>query len=299
MEPTPPLDKDFVSRIYSREIQSDWDCQPIGLVTACSSKFKEIHHSSLNKIEQKKIYTLHVADGDENVVTVKVASQLTSLMHRITVGTVLKLLRFNPVPFIQSTSPSAQLQIALIVTNFEICGSMEVPEALIKHPRERLEVQLIPPAGAAAEVVGADEGSTIVSEAMSSGPHKYDDPYLNALWMDASKWEPVENPVCSPGNRLCSKYGVRFDTCVCDAIPIGRQELLQCARDCPFVTMEVKAMNNDKKRNLLDWWYMTNVYSICGKEKRRELPSCLLWHIRAYFPNKRGNRYKGFQPGSR
>jgi hypothetical protein len=226
-EPTPPLNKDFISRIYSREIQSDWDCQPIGLVTACSSKFQEIHHSSLNKIEQKKIYTLHVADGDGNVVTVKVASQLTSLMHRITVGTVLKLLRFNPVPFLQSTSPSAQLRIALIVTNFEICGSMEVPEALIKHPRERLEVQLIPPGGAAAEVVGANEGSTsttigtLGSEAVSSGgPYKYDDPYLNALWMDLSQWEPVENPVCSPENRLCSKYGVRFDICVCNAIPI-------------------------------------------------------------------------------
>jgi hypothetical protein len=63
--------------------------------------------------------------------------------------------------------------------------------------------------------------------------------------------------------------------------------------------MEIREMTNARKRNLLDWWYMTNVYSICGKEKRRELPTCLLWRIRAYYPNKRGDRYKGFQQGKR
>lgn len=96
---TPPLDRDFVSKIYSRDILSDLDCHPIGLVTACSSSFREIQHTSLHKTEQRKIYTLHVADGDKNVVTVKVASQLNSMMHRVTVGSVIKLLRYNPVPF--------------------------------------------------------------------------------------------------------------------------------------------------------------------------------------------------------
>jgi hypothetical protein len=67
-----------------------------------------------------------------NVVTVKVASQITSLMHWITPGTVSKLIRYNAVPFFQSTSQSAQLWIALIVTNFEICRTIEVPETLIR-----------------------------------------------------------------------------------------------------------------------------------------------------------------------
>ena len=201
-ESTPQLNKDFVSRICSRDILSDFDCQPIGLVTACSSKFQEIRHAGLNKIDQRKIYTLHVADGDENVVTVKVASQLMSLMYRITVGTVLKLLRYNIVPFFQSTSQSAQLRIALIVTNLEICGTMEVPETLMKYPGERLQVQMIP-VGPPAEVVGKNKGSTIRSEAPSTSTrpsYNYDDPYLNALWKDASQWEPVENPVCSAEN---------------------------------------------------------------------------------------------------
>jgi hypothetical protein len=119
-EPTPPLDRDFVSRIYSREIQSDLDCHPVGLVTACSSKFHEIHHLSLNKVDQRKIHTLHVADGNSRIVTVKVASQLNSVMHLVvTVGSVLKLLRYHTVPFRQSTSQDAQLRIAVILLNFD------------------------------------------------------------------------------------------------------------------------------------------------------------------------------------
>jgi hypothetical protein len=307
---TPPLDKDFVSKIYSRHILSDMDCRPIGLVTACSSSFREIQQSRLHKTKQRKIYTLHVADGDKNVVTVKVASQLNSIMHRVTVGSVIKLLRYNPVPFKQSNLVGAQLRIALILTNFEICGTMEVDETLKTHPGERLEVHVIP-AGQPAEVVGASTeamtsfggkvggtsegaatfggeigasaGATIfggkVQLAHKSEVAKYVDPYLNELWKDPSQWEPVENPVCSADNRLCSKYGVRFDMCVCDAIPIPRQDLFHCAHDCPFVTMEIREMSNTRKRNLLDWWYMTNVYSICGKDKRRELPTCLLWRI--------------------
>jgi hypothetical protein len=143
-DPTPPLDRDFVSKIYSRKILSDLDCHPIGLVTACSSSFREIHHTSLHKIDQKKIYTLHVADGARNVVTVKVASQLNSMMHRVRVGSVIKLLRYNPIPFKQSNLPGAQLQIALVLTNFEICRTAEVDEALKKHPGERLLVHGIP-----------------------------------------------------------------------------------------------------------------------------------------------------------
>jgi hypothetical protein len=284
-EATPPLDRDFVAKIYSRDILSDLDCHPIGVVTACSSTFREIHHTSLHKIDQRKIYTLHVADGDKNVVTVKVASQLNYMMHRVTVGSVIKLLRFNPVPFKQSDIEGAQLRIALIVTNFETCGTMEVDETLKTHPGGRLQVHVIRPAVQPAEV--REQAPT------------FGDPYLNELWRDPSQWEPVENPVCSPENHLCSKYGVRFDICVCDAIPISRQDLFHCAHDCPFVTMEIREMTNARKRNLLDWWYMTNVYSICGKEKRRELPTCLLWRIRAYYPNKRGDRYKGFQQGKR
>jgi hypothetical protein len=119
-EPTPPLDRDFVSRIYLREMLSDLDCHPIGLVTACSSKFHEIHHSSLNKVDQRKIHTLHLADGNEIIVTVKVASQLNSVMHLVvTVGSVLKLLRYHTVPFRQSTSQDAQLRIAVILLNFD------------------------------------------------------------------------------------------------------------------------------------------------------------------------------------
>jgi hypothetical protein len=119
------------------------------------------------------------------------------------------------------------LQIALILLNFEICGTMEIPLTLRSTPGEPLQVNVIP-VHPQTEVIGANEGSMTIGG-------------------NVSQWEAVENPVCSADNCLCSKYGVQFDICVCNAIPVGQQDLSQCAPDCPFVTMEVKAMSNEKK----------------------------------------------------
>ena len=131
---TPCLDKDFVSQIYSRKVCSQEDGQPVGLVTACSSQYKEIHVYGYGRTNQQKIFTLHLADGNGNIVTAKVASQLNSLMHRVKPGSVLRLLRYNAVPFKQSESAAAQLRIALILCNFEICGRMEIPVSLRSPP---------------------------------------------------------------------------------------------------------------------------------------------------------------------
>ena len=145
---------------------------------------------------------------------------------------------------------------------------------------------------------GATRGRPSGERQTASCP-SFNDPFLNDLWKDPRRWEPVKSPDCVAGSRLCSKYGARFDVCVCDAIPIHSQVLSECARDCPFVTMEARDMPNHLKRNLLDWWYITNVYSICGKNNRKELPACLLWRIRAYYPNKRGKKYEGFKESNK
>lgn len=72
---------------------------------------------------------------------------------------------------------------------------------------------------------------------------------------------------CCPTNRYCSCHGTSFVVCVCDAIPVEDLDLELVKEDCYFATDEFKDMPNPHKRNMLYWWYATNVYSICGKGK--------------------------------
>jgi hypothetical protein len=50
--------------------------------------------------------------------------------------------------------------------------------------------------------------------------------------------------------------------------------------DSFFADKNVDKMANNEKRCMIYWWYATNIYSTCGKRKRRQLPNCLVKAIR-------------------
>jgi hypothetical protein len=58
---------------------------------------------------------------------------------------------------------------------------------------------------------------------------------------------------------------------------------------------DLDKMTPSHKRNMLFWWYATNVYNISGKSKRGKLPECLEYAIRLEHPNPDGVRYKGYR----
>jgi hypothetical protein len=108
--------------------------------------------------------------------------------------------------------------------------------------------------------------------------------------------EPVKRVKCRGGpNALWAKYGIQFETCICQAFPVKSLMLQEIARECYFVSMSTNKMQNNHKRNLVYWWYATNIYFICGAHNRAELPECLVWDVRRHFPNKPGVPYKGYQ----
>ena len=100
-------------------------------------------------------------------------------------------------------------------------------------------------------------------------------------------------PCCSDDNRLCALYGLRFLTCICDAIPVGGLKLATIKQDCYFATDDLNDMTNSHKRNMVYWWYATNVFSIVGKDNIGRLPVCLEYAIRSEYPNPDGLPYKG------
>ena len=52
-------------------------------------------------------------------------------------------------------------------------------------------------------------------------------------------------------------------------------------------------MSNQDIRFLLYWWFSTNVYLICGRNNRCELPKCLIEKIQDTYPNQPGVPYGG------
>ena len=101
--------------------------------------------------------------------------------------------------------------------------------------------------------------------------------------------DPVD---CCPTDRYCSMHGVSFIVCICDCIKVEDLDLPSIKEDCYFATDKMEDMPNNHKRNMIYWWYATNVYSICGKKKRKELPKCLVHRVRQHYPS---DEYCGYE----
>ncbi len=102
-------------------------------------------------------------------------------------------------------------------------------------------------------------------------------------------------PACTPDNMLCAKYGIRFLICVCDVVPVDRLDLETLKQDCYFVTNEIERMPNNHKRNMIFWWYATNIYSIVGKKNTTRMSLCLEYAIREKYTNPDGVSVKVYR----
>jgi len=72
-------------------------------------------------------------------------------------------------------------------------------------------------------------------------------------------------PVCNDQNQFYARYGVRLFGCICDVLPVKDRNLVIIQQDCYFATDDLDEMSNSHTRNMVFWWYATNVYGITGK----------------------------------
>jgi len=93
-------------------------------------------------------------------------------------------------------------------------------------------------------------------------------------------------------------YGIHFLNCVCDAIPVEKLDLGAIHQDCYFSTTELTHMPNNQKRNMICWWYATNIYNIAGRGNIDKLPLCLEYLVRQLYPNPDGEAYTGCKRGA-
>ena len=104
-------------------------------------------------------------------------------------------------------------------------------------------------------------------------------------------------PGPGPGGHCphCSILGIYFPTCILHVVP--EPTVVEAAVDCHFANDLAAAPDLEKERswqrNVLYWWYATNIYEIHGGGNRAQMPECLVTRIRDRFPSPT-NIYKGF-----
>ncbi len=64
---------------------------------------------------------------------------------------------------------------------------------------------------------------------------------------------------CTPQQRYCAKYGLSPVMWVCDTDLPKKNNLEVVPEYCWFATKDNSEMDNGNKRNMLCWWYMTNI----------------------------------------
>lgn len=230
---------------------------------------------------QEKRFVLHVADGDDNIITILMGTQLNSRMGMIDIGSAIELLSFRRGfrPRVDNETPE---RMAVLVSNFRPRGSMEVKESLKHMPAERLTVEH-------PNEDAEDDGTDDDDSSSSSDVNNYEDG-------SDDDGEPRRmKAVCTSNKRLCHKHRYGFDLCVTEAYTIHEFDLEEIAGDCWFATKDVRNMAPNEKRNVLYLWAMVNFYHIGGKGKRRRPPKCLSKAIREEYPNPERAPYLDFR----
>ena len=100
---------------------------------------------------------------------------------------------------------------------------------------------------------------------------------------------------CTHRHRYCAAHGLSPVNCICNTDPPSDINLEVVRQHCWFATKEVSQMDNGNKRNMLYWWYMTNLYNVCGAGERKDPPACLKAAIRIAYPSADG-WYVPFMP---
>ena len=227
--------------------------------------------------------SLTLLDGSGKLIVARVALTITEKARSLQQGHVIKLTKFHrwhvaPYDDIHSTA-------GIGLVDFDIVGMGQLlqvdggPSAAIRSDTDAL---------VAAVCEEADDDPTAAPEADTFGN-----------WDETRERPPIPPACCTAANRSCSMYGtLLFQKCVCEEMLVPTEEDLEDIADKYYATtMPVEAMANNLKRNMLYWYYATEVYHVRGWLDRKPLPTCLVFCIRFIYPNDKGERYVGFIPG--
>jgi hypothetical protein len=189
---------------------------------------------------------LSLRDGDNNTMLGRMACHNTQEARKLKPGDIVKLSLFTELTYrIGDSDPMP----GVVIINYSRVGYASLPVD-INNP-----------------LVCA--GSDLIGTTLSTAAE-------HTVENENNIQNDITNTECTFKNRLCSKHGVSLICCICESNPVSELDLQTVKEDCYFATHEVADMTNSQKRCMIYWWYATNIYSICGKGRRLQLPDCLV-----------------------
>ena len=220
---------------------------------------------------------LRVCDGSGDVMLARLSMQIAHDGDKLKEGDIIQLNLFTPLTYPPSGGGGSHHRMpAVVVHTYTKIGYSALPK------------ELNPPMHCITMTQDeVDECVRNESQNLRGGEGGNDD--------EDDQYERLVEVECTAQNRCCSLYGVSQVVCVCESDPVDKIDLEMVRRYCHFATTDVSKMKNGWKRNMLYWWYMTNIYNICGKDNRKEPPACLKAAIRKKFPEPNG-LYKRYVP---
>lgn len=256
-------------------LDSTWDCGQRANLQVVSYKTEYVNPNveSFLYNQNEKIASLTLADGDGNGLLAKISTHLTDYVCQLKAGMVVNIDLYTPITFRCGESSNGPIHPAVLLLRFDILGIMDMSV-------QKETVSMITRDAPVSRPLLDNERKSVGNDTQHSDSN-----------------EPVPHPeeLCTEQKRLCSVYGVNYRICICKATPPRSISLDAISMNCHFATKKVENMSPSLKRNLLYWYYTTNIYSINGTKKQKQLPDCLVYKIRCLFPNKQGHPYKCFK----
>ena len=270
----PSLTEGYVAAIAQFRDLSAFDYPILQVVEDPCMAFENTTHRSNNNSMQ--FTHLRVRDGSNNVMMSRLSMHLAHEGNKLNRGDIIWLTLFTPLTYRCSGRDKPHRSPSVVVQSYEIVGYSVVPDNL-NSPLHCVDLS-----------PKEMEESTVMDSAQSLAA-------AAGVGGDGEK-ERLFEVKCTPERRYCSVYGVNVVVCVCESDPVDGMDLETIRHFCWFATKDLSKMNNENKRNMLYWWYMTNTYNICGKGRREDPPACLKSAIRKAYPSEDG-WYKKFVPG--
>lgn len=235
------------------------------------------HNERDNKNSSIHFTHLCLCDGSKDVLVGRLPMHLAVEGKHLKVGDIIQLRMHTPLTYAPSAKDTSHRSPAVVIHTYSRVGYAVVPDKLNtpRHCKQFTDDEI-------------KEYSRNEKESLAAAHTGNDD----------DEYEELVEVECTPENRYCSLYGVSTVVCICESDPVDKIDLEVVRENCYFATKTVDNMDPGNKRNMLYWWYMTNIYNICGKGKRREPPPCLLAAIRKCYPEPNG-KYKIFKPGKK
>jgi hypothetical protein len=135
-EAIPALPNFFANRLYAKEPSTNdaWkDGLPVVQITQISSKDISFHGMD----RTTTLFTMHVVDGDGEIVTIKLNTSLTSRAQILEQEVILQLLICVPLYFTYKEADTNATNIAILLSRFLVLGRSQVADLNLLCPRRQ------------------------------------------------------------------------------------------------------------------------------------------------------------------